>query len=235
MRSALRTLPPGSWGESFRHSDGTTLFNLNKAAMAVLQEAAPDKLPSYAFLGDLTEAQLRLFVDTCLYHGDGGEDGGRGRSSYFAQTDKHGDGVGRFQFACALLGIATNTRDSSPSAGRFTSRPVHKVRILKRALLPVAEAGDFSWEDVDDVVWCPQTPDTTWLARDRGSVYWTGNCWGTGPGRAVAHHSLAGCYGGEQPVMMNRRAHPAGYGVKEAGVAWVFRTEVTLGGQPALV
>jgi hypothetical protein len=53
--------------------------------------------------------------------------------------------------------------------------------------------------------------------------------WGTGPGKPVPHHSLRGCYGGEQPVMMNRRAHPAGYGTKEAGVAWVFRTEITLG------
>jgi hypothetical protein len=230
MRSALRALPAGSWGETFRQSDGTTLFRLGKAAVAELQEAAPGKLPSYAFLADLTESQLRLFVDTCLDHGDGGEDGGRGKSSYFAQTDKHGDGVGRFQFACALLGIATNTRESSPSAGRFTSRPVHKVRVLKRTLLPVAETGDLTWEDIDDTVWCPQTPDTTWLARDRGSVYWTGNCWGSGPVDPAPHHSLTGAYGGEQPVMMNRKAHPAGYGVKDPGVAWCFRSEITIGG-----
>ena len=57
---------------------------------------------------------------------------------------------------------------------------------------------------------------------------WHEWAWGTGPGRPVPHHSLAGCYGGEQPVMMNRRAHPAGYGVKEAGVAWVFKSEIHL-------
>lgn len=58
---------------------------------------------------------------------------------------------------------------------------------------------------------------------------WHEWCWGTGPARPQAHHSLRGAYRGEQPVMMNRRAHPAGYGNKEPGVAWVFRTEVSIG------
>jgi hypothetical protein len=57
---------------------------------------------------------------------------------------------------------------------------------------------------------------------------WHEWCWGTGPGRPQAHHRLRGCYGGEQPVMVNRKAHPAGYGLKEPGVAWVFRTQVDL-------
>jgi hypothetical protein len=57
---------------------------------------------------------------------------------------------------------------------------------------------------------------------------WHEWCWGTGPGRPAAHHSLRGCYGGEQPVMMNRKAHPAGYGMKDPGVAWCFRTEIHL-------
>jgi len=57
---------------------------------------------------------------------------------------------------------------------------------------------------------------------------WHEWCWGTGPAGPVPHHSLRGSYGGEQPVLMNRRAHPAGYGIKDPGVAWVFRTEITL-------
>lgn len=57
---------------------------------------------------------------------------------------------------------------------------------------------------------------------------WREWCWGTGPGQAAAHYALRGCYGGEQPVMLNRKSHPAGYGSKEPGVAWVFRAEITL-------
>jgi hypothetical protein len=57
---------------------------------------------------------------------------------------------------------------------------------------------------------------------------WHEWCWGTGPLLPEAHHSLRGAYAGEQPVMINRKASLQGYGVKEPGVAWVFRTEVTL-------
>lgn len=59
---------------------------------------------------------------------------------------------------------------------------------------------------------------------------WHEWCWGTGPGKPVPHHSLRSAYGGQQPVMMNRRSHPAGYGTKDPGVAWVFKTEITIGG-----
>jgi len=54
--------------------------------------------------------------------------------------------------------------------------------------------------------------------------------WVSGPGKPQAHHTLTGAYGGQRPVMINRKAHPAGYGVKEIGVAWVFRTVIELRG-----
>jgi hypothetical protein len=57
---------------------------------------------------------------------------------------------------------------------------------------------------------------------------WREWCWGTGAPGPMAHHSLRGAYGGLVPVMLNRKAAPGGYGVKEPGVAWVFRTQVTL-------
>jgi hypothetical protein len=57
---------------------------------------------------------------------------------------------------------------------------------------------------------------------------WHEWCWGTGPLLPEPHHSLRGAYGGEQPVMVNRKASPQGYGVKEPGVAWVFATQIEL-------
>jgi hypothetical protein len=56
---------------------------------------------------------------------------------------------------------------------------------------------------------------------------WHEWCWATGPGRPQEHHSIAQVYAG-QAVMLNRKASQAGYGVKEPGVAWVFRTQVKL-------
>jgi hypothetical protein len=57
---------------------------------------------------------------------------------------------------------------------------------------------------------------------------WQEWCVAAGPGEPVPHHSLRGAYGGQQAVMVNRKAHPAGYGTKEPGVAWCFRTEIAL-------
>lgn len=56
---------------------------------------------------------------------------------------------------------------------------------------------------------------------------WHEWCWASGPGRPQEHHSLAQVYAGT-PVMLNRKASPQGYGTKEPGVAWVFRTQVKL-------
>lgn len=58
---------------------------------------------------------------------------------------------------------------------------------------------------------------------------WHEWCIAAGPFEPEPHHSLRSAYGGQQPVMVNRKAHPAGYGVKDPGVAWVFRTEITIG------
>lgn len=98
---------------------------------------------------------------------------------------------------------------------------------------PLGEEHGRSW-------YRPMDPEYPWMCRPgviegqatflehEACFAWHEWCWGTGPGKATAHHSLRGCFGGEQPVMMNRKAHPAGYGTKDPGVAWVFRTEITL-------
>jgi hypothetical protein len=98
---------------------------------------------------------------------------------------------------------------------------------------PLGEEAGRSW-------YRPMDPGYPWVPRpgviegqatfleSEACFAWHEWCWGTGPGKPVPHHSLRGCYAGEQPVMMNRKAHAAGYGFKDPGVAWVFRTEITL-------
>lgn len=68
------------------------------------------------------------------------------------------------------------------------------------------------------------------FAESEACFAWHEWCWASGPVRPSAHHELAGAYGGGAPVMINRKGHPAGYGVKEPGVAWCFRTVIELRG-----
>lgn len=58
---------------------------------------------------------------------------------------------------------------------------------------------------------------------------WHEWCTAAGPVTPVPHHALSGAYRGAPHLMMNRKAHAAGYGEKFPGVAWCFRTEISIG------
>jgi hypothetical protein len=66
------------------------------------------------------------------------------------------------------------------------------------------------------------------FAETEACFAWHEWCAAAGEAAPVPHHSLRGAYGGGAHAMMNRKAHPAGYGMKEPGVAWCFRAEITL-------
>jgi hypothetical protein len=66
------------------------------------------------------------------------------------------------------------------------------------------------------------------FTEDEACFTWHEWCWAAGPPAPQPHHSLYLAYGSGTPVMVNRKASAIGYGTKEAGVAWVFRTQVTL-------
>jgi hypothetical protein len=226
MRRALRVLPPGSWGEDASR-DGTAKFRFNQAARQVLDEAAPGRLPSYAFLGDLTEAQLRLFAEICIELGDGGVANG---ARYFDQTDKHGDGIGRMEYACALLGIPTQGRVRALSPGRFGKLPHTRLALhsQRNSLVAVGDSLGERWEETGGRVWCPRTVDGNWLCRQGGSVFWTGNCWAAGAGVPTAGPVLSGVYATSgSGVMMNRKIPSAPLGTKFTGAAWVFVTSTS--------
>jgi hypothetical protein len=52
--------------------------------------------------------------------------------------------------------------------------------------------------------------------------------WAAGPPGVRAHHRLCEAYPAGPPVLVNRKAAPQGYGTKEAGCAWVFKTVIDL-------
>jgi hypothetical protein len=68
------------------------------------------------------------------------------------------------------------------------------------------------------------------FAEDQACFPWNEWCWATGGGKPTAGHTLRRVYDEGTSVMMNRKAPPAGFGVKEEGVAWCFRTEISFTG-----
>jgi hypothetical protein len=68
------------------------------------------------------------------------------------------------------------------------------------------------------------------FSEDQACFPWNEWCWATGGGRPRPGHVLRRCYDEGTSVMMNRKAPPGGFGMKDPGIAWCFRTEITVTG-----
>lgn len=149
-------------------------FRLNEPMAALLDNLAPDHRPTAAFIRALTAEQLRLFVETSI-DADGcrktsSRDGYKPWTSItFAQKDP--TRLDGFEMACALLGIATSRCFDGACwivhlKRRGYINPIHAQECGSARVRRVAH---------DGVVWCPVTETGTWLARRKGTVYFTGN------------------------------------------------------------
>lgn len=147
-------------------------WHISKAAATDLRAVAPDKIVDPGFIAELTASQLRLFVETSI-----DADGWRGRSGSAYLAQKNPAMLDAFEMACSLLGIPWTRSYTGRSANNPCTRIGTQIEVR-----PVANAQRTSrgkatsdtWGTVDGV-WCPQVQNRTWLARRRGTVYFTGN------------------------------------------------------------
>lgn len=125
-----------------------------------IRELAPNKQLTPKFLNRLTEQQALDLVETLI-----DADGHRGGSDKWAQKD-----IGRidgFQHLCAMVGRRTKV---APHSTRDTS-----VVTAYKVTDVWTENVVFSEVEYHGAVWCPTTPAGTWMARQGGSTFWTGN------------------------------------------------------------
>lgn len=161
------------WREALNR--GLVEFHLSADAERVLLELAPNRVPTHAFLSSLTGTQLERFIEVSLL-----ADGHNNRTNGSrALSHKNRDGAEAFQFAAILAGHATSLTRRPPTDA--TDHAMWKVELRRQThFSPKAAAsrrGAFtiSEETHGGHVWCPTTPNGTWLARRRGTVYFTGN------------------------------------------------------------
>lgn len=147
-------------------------FVLNAEAGEILQALAPNRVPSSEFLMSLTQAQLLLFIETSLL-GDGATRSRPGHplpDRVLGQKDPAA--AEAFQFACILAGIPTSIY-TNPVMPRY-GYGMTNVRLRNQRRFKLAN-GTHQRMTMEGIVWCPTTSNTTWLARRRGKVYFTGN------------------------------------------------------------
>ncbi|MFI6394260.1 peptidoglycan-binding protein [Nonomuraea sp. NPDC050540] len=156
-------------------------FHLSADAGRRLLETAPGRVPSHDFLLTLTKAQLGLFIETSLAADNAGE-------GQLAQKDRAM--AEAFMFAVVLAGKGASLHRRPPDSSCKTD--MWKVTIRRQGYLaPMSAAkratGTFEVrrEFYDGEIWCPRTDNQSWLARRRGSVYFTGNTYAVCPHRKV--------------------------------------------------
>ncbi len=177
IRSALTALlgPPGvelwadamagrpAWREGVLDSSPIRRFRLNAIASELLLDIAPAKIVRLDFIRELTAAQLELFIRVSLM-----ADGFIPRSVISQRDPK---ALEALELACILSGRTPHTYD----CGTAPKTIMH----LRDADSIVAREKYRSLATYSGTVWCPTTPSGTWMARRRGTVYFTGNSVGS--------------------------------------------------------
>ncbi len=140
-------------------------FAINMNGADRLLAVAPHRIVKPEFIASLTTSQLQLFIETSI-KGDGWQRQGRG-GKQAAQSLSQSERVRLepFQIACTLAGIRTYLHQGEEKS---------YVSLYKR---PNFQIGKACQKRIlyEGVVWCPTTPNGTWLARRKGTVYFTGN------------------------------------------------------------
>lgn len=171
-------IPDGpGWKERAVDSKGCLEWHLNLAASQVLKDVAPDRIVSTEFLTSLTRAQLDLFLNTSL-DADGHWNPDRQQVRFIQKDARKVDPI---ETVCALLGVTTCRSWAKPPTDDHPG--IHQVTIgVQNFVRPVHAAhradNNRSIDDAVDytgTVWCPTVQNHTWLARRRGTVYYTGN------------------------------------------------------------
>jgi hypothetical protein len=135
-------------------------FDLNVPAGKTLCDIAPGRVVDVRFLAKLTHAQLQLFIDTAI-RADGHNRQDTGQIT-IGQKDRRR--LDPLQYACTLLGISTTLL--GPAADGMYTLGINKHTWT------IPHRSQFTYSGQ---VWCPETPDGTWVARRNGTVYITGN------------------------------------------------------------
>jgi hypothetical protein len=151
------------WREMIPGKNDIIHFRLNRHAGRLLGAVAPSKTPEPSFISSLTASQLRLFWATSV-DADGTR---RGRSESVSQ--KRRAALDALQMACILAGMRTNLFLNKGGRCEMWQLAAH---CSPRAHMTSMMRGTQTYTGT---VWCPTTPNGTWLARRNGTVYYTGN------------------------------------------------------------
>jgi len=175
------------WREE-RREDGATVWKLNGAAADKIRQHAPSKVVCMDFLLSLTQQQLDLFVDVSMM-ADGTLTSQGGALVQSNQSDNSKQARCRaeaFQIAALLSGryatLNKIRRSADPRPDRNgIAHDGWSVTLGSKKFFKPSRC-DAEVVSHHGVVWCPSTPNGSWLARRNGTPFFTGNSGSGGSG-----------------------------------------------------
>lgn len=166
LRNGRKSLPFGAWRVA-RNADCNRYY-LNREASLEVSEWFSDldnKVVDCNRISELTEDQLRLFVDTFMAADGHG----------YVLTQAYKPRLYPVQMAYSLLGVRTSLRNETVKGGRYDGREFFSLSVKEKEPTFTPRKDTRSVELYTGTVWCPVTKNSTWFARRRGQVYFTGN------------------------------------------------------------
>ncbi len=160
----------GHWHLRYRPLSGTNTYTLDRVACWLTEKAVepPAKALRPEFLLQLTQPQLDLLIEVSLL-----ADGHVDAAGVTRLGQRHEGRIRSWEMACVLAGRAVRTRATANGDWVTTTLRSSWSHGFGSALRKDRDHADLRQGVAD--VWCPSTPNGTWLARRNGSIYFTGN------------------------------------------------------------
>jgi len=158
------------WTESDTNSNGMVYFNISDALVSKIKEVCPgkEKIVSTEFITKLTAKQLELFIDVSIL-----ADGHERKDGRKIITQGVSERLDAIELAVILSG-RTPIRSEGVGMG-FKPGPLYRLAIKSRNSVAVAKASREIVSVASGKVWCPTTPNGSWMARRNGKVFFTLN------------------------------------------------------------
>ena len=148
----------GEYGEC-QHPNGTAQFYLKGTLKERIMAHYKSRDDLWNLIVQLDTRQLDILYDA-MYKADGTQSGNN--CSFFAKES--GPIKDAFQLLCYLRGKLAKLTER----GMYIRKEVQEIKY---------SALDVQMVDYTGTVWCPRTENETWVARDNGYIFATGNTW----------------------------------------------------------
>lgn len=160
------------WKKQYKDENNDNgVFYINSIGSKIIRDIAPDKVISNDFINLLTKEQLELLLEVSIMAD------GHKRERITENNVKHvervifqkrKDRLEQLQIVSQLAGYESTLLFSKKGN-------IWILSIFSRNKHWLGQGDKRKEVYYDGVVWCPRTPNATWLARRNGTVYFTGN------------------------------------------------------------